>query len=47
MSLRAVFRQGPDNYDLAFSQSADSPNYFLSVSKSATGFQVLNFQSQF
>jgi hypothetical protein len=47
MSLRAVFRQAPDNYDLAFSQSADSPNYFLSVSKSATGFQVLNFQSQF
>ena len=47
MSLRAIFRQGPDNYDLAFSQSADSPNYFLSVSKSAMGFAVLNFQSQF
>ena len=47
MALRAVFRQGPNNYDLAFSQTADSPDYFLSVSKSATGFQVLNFQSQF
>jgi hypothetical protein len=47
MTLRAVFRQGPGNYDLAFSQSADSPNFFLSISKSATSFQVLNFQSQF
>jgi hypothetical protein len=47
MTLRAVFREGPNNYDLAFSQSADSPNYFLSVSKSAADFQVLNFQSQF
>jgi hypothetical protein len=47
MTLRAVFREGPSNYDLAFSQSVDSPNYFLSISKSATSFQVLNFQSQF
>ena len=47
MSVRAIFRQGPGNFDLAFSQTADSPNYFLSISKTATGFQVLNFQSQF
>jgi hypothetical protein len=47
VQLRAVFNSGVDAYDLAFALSnADSPNFFLSISKNANGFQVLNFQTQ-
>jgi hypothetical protein len=46
--MQAIFRAGVDGYDLAFGDGrAASSNYFLSISKSATGFQVLNFQTQF
>ena len=46
--LRAVFNGGVDAYDLAFAlSSADSPNFFVSISKNANGFQVVNFQTQY
>jgi hypothetical protein len=45
--LQAVFRGGLDAYDLAFGMAANSSNYFLSISKSSTGFEVLNFQTQY
>ena len=46
--LQAVFRGGVDAYDLAFGASrSNSSSFFLSISKSATGFQVLNFQTQY
>jgi hypothetical protein len=45
--LQAVFRGGLDAYDLAFGMAANSSNYFLSISKSSAGFEVLNFQTQY
>ena len=45
--LQAVFRGGLDAYDLAFGMAANSSNYFLSISKSSTGFEFLNFQTQY
>jgi hypothetical protein len=45
--LQAVFRGGLDAYDLAFGMAANSSNFFVSISKSATGFEVLNFQTQY
>ena len=45
--LQAVFRGGLDAYDLAFGMAANSSNYFLSISKSQAGFEVLNFQTQY
>lgn len=48
VQLRAVFRGGLDAYDLAFALSAtDSPNFFVSISKTVSGFQVVNFQTQY
>jgi len=48
VQLRAVFRGGVDAYDLAFAlPTADSPNFFLSISKNVNGFQVVNFQTQY
>jgi hypothetical protein len=48
VQLRAVFRGGVDAYDLAFAlATADSPNFFLSISRNVTGFQVVNFQTQY
>jgi len=48
VQLRAVFRDGVDGYDLAFAlATADSPNFFLTVSKNVAGFQVVNFQTQY
>ncbi|HEY4265352.1 MAG TPA: hypothetical protein VGM72_08540 [Micropepsaceae bacterium] len=46
--MQAIFRAGVDGYDLAFGDGRSaSSNFFLSISKSGTGFQVLNFQTQF
>ena len=46
--LAAVFRSGLNDLDLGFSSTAgDSANFFLSVSKSAAGFQMINFQTQY
>jgi hypothetical protein len=46
--MQAVFRAGVEGYDLAFGNGRSaSSNFFLSISKSGTGFQVLNFQTQF
>ncbi|HEX3484077.1 MAG TPA: hypothetical protein VHT51_03395 [Micropepsaceae bacterium] len=46
--LQAIFRGGLEAYDLAFGDSsANTSNFFLSISKSSTGFQVLNFQTQY
>ena len=48
VQLRAVFRGGVDAYNLAFADSlSEPPNYFLSISKSAAGFTVLNFQTRY
>ncbi len=47
VQMRAVFKAGVNAYDLSFSDASDSPAYFLSISKSGTGFQMLNFQSQY
>ena len=48
VQLRALFAGGVDAYDLAFAlSSADSPNFFLSISKNVAGFQVVNFQTQY
>ena len=48
VQLRALFAGGVDAYDLAFALSAaDSPNFFLSISKNVSGFQVVNFQTQY
>jgi hypothetical protein len=48
VQLRALFRSGVDAYDLAFAlPTADSPNFFLSISKNVTGFQAVNFQTQY
>ena len=47
VQLRAVFRAGVDAYDLAFAlPAADSPDFFLSISKNVSGFQAVNFQTQ-
>lgn len=46
--LQAVFRGGVDAFDLAFGDGrSNSSNFFLSISKSGSGYQVLNFQTQF
>jgi hypothetical protein len=45
--MQAIFRAGVDAYDLAFGDGRAASNYFLSISKSGTGFQVLNFQTQY
>ncbi|HXI99710.1 MAG TPA: hypothetical protein VNH44_00720, partial [Micropepsaceae bacterium] len=46
--MQAIFRGGLDAYDLAFGDgSANSSDFFLSISKSTTGFQFLNFQTQY
>jgi hypothetical protein len=48
VQLRAVFNGGVDAYDLAFALSgADAPNFFVSISKNVSGFQVVNFQTQY
>jgi hypothetical protein len=48
LQLQAVFRAGVDSYDLAFGDSPSvSSSFFLSISKSASGFQFVNFQTQF
>lgn len=47
VQLRAVFRAGVDAFDLAFAlPTADSPDFFLSISKNESGFQAVNFQTQ-
>jgi hypothetical protein len=46
--LRAVLSGGVGTYDLAFAASpSDAPDFFVTISKSGTGFQVLNFQVQY
>ena len=46
--LRAVFEAGVGTYDLALADApSGTPSLFLTVSKSAAGFQMLNFQAQF
>jgi hypothetical protein len=46
--MQAIFRAGVDAYDLAFGDGRSaSSNFFLSISKSGTGFQMLNFQTQY
>jgi hypothetical protein len=48
LQLQAVFRAGIDAYDLAFGDSPSaSSSFFLSISKSATGYQFVNFQTQY
>jgi hypothetical protein len=48
LRLRAVFRSGGNSFDLAFSSTAtDPPSFFLSVSQSEAGFQMMNFQTRF
>jgi hypothetical protein len=45
--LQGVFRGGLDAYDLAFGMASNSSNFFVSISKSSAGFEVLNFQTQY
>ena len=45
--LAAVFRSGLMDLDLGFSSTeGDAANFFVSVSRSQSGFQMTNFQTQ-
>lgn len=46
--LAAIFRNGLNDLDLGFSATeGETANFFVSVSKSASGFQMINFQTQY
>ena len=46
--LAAVFRSGLMDLDLGFSSTeGDAANFFVSVSRSQSGFQMTNFQTQY